>query len=202
MKISDEIRNDFLLNDDVGNDDVVEVAYRQLLCIADCIDREMAEYERLKKENDELTAELDDWKGNAEGFEPDAYMKLPLDADGVPIRIGDTVWYVGVEKSEPQKVEGLVSVFAADGIYVMTRDYPDKATRPKMLTHKQPEPPDSWEKLEKDAMKCACDILGSANLRCRDCEWAKNGVGCQEGARLEILKRAKKLAGIKDGGSK
>lgn len=55
---------------------------------------------------------------------------------------------------------------------------------------------DSWEKLEKDVMKCACDILGMANLRCRDCDWAKNGVGCQEGARLEILKRAKKLAGI------
>lgn len=57
-----------------------------------------------------------------------------------------------------------------------------------------PEPADSWEKLEKDAMKCACDILGMANLQCRDCEWAKNGVGCQAGARLEILKRAKKLA--------
>lgn len=38
MKISDKIRNDFLCNDDVG-----EVAYRQLLCIADCIDREMVE---------------------------------------------------------------------------------------------------------------------------------------------------------------
>lgn len=38
MKISDEIRNDFLLNDDVG-----EAAYRQLLCIADRIDRKMVE---------------------------------------------------------------------------------------------------------------------------------------------------------------
>lgn len=38
MKISDEIRNDFLRNDDVG-----EVAYRQLLCIADRIDRKMVE---------------------------------------------------------------------------------------------------------------------------------------------------------------
>ena len=38
MKISDEIRNDFLCNDDVG-----EVAYRQLLCIADRIDRKMVE---------------------------------------------------------------------------------------------------------------------------------------------------------------
>lgn len=38
MKISDEIRNDFLCNDDVG-----EVAYRQLLRIADRIDRKMVE---------------------------------------------------------------------------------------------------------------------------------------------------------------
>ena len=38
MKISDEIRNDFLCNDEVG-----EVAYRQLLCIADRIDRKMVE---------------------------------------------------------------------------------------------------------------------------------------------------------------
>lgn len=38
MKISDKIRNDFLWNDDVG-----EVAYRQLLCIANRIDREMVE---------------------------------------------------------------------------------------------------------------------------------------------------------------
>ena len=26
----------------------------------------------------------------------DAYMKLPVDADGEPIRLGDTVWYIGV----------------------------------------------------------------------------------------------------------
>ena len=44
----------------------------------------------LEEENAELKAELDDWKGNAEGFQPDAYMRLPLDADGVPIRIGDS----------------------------------------------------------------------------------------------------------------
>lgn len=47
--------------------------------------------ERLDRERAELKAELDDWKGNAEGFEPDAYMRLPVDADGVPIRIGDEV---------------------------------------------------------------------------------------------------------------
>ena len=108
-------------------------------------------------------------------------MRLPLDADGVPIRIGDTVWYVGddleIEKSEPQEVVGLVSVFAADGIYIMTRDYTDKATRPKMLTHKQPEPPDSWEKLLGDLDRAGegeptdgeCHYAGMVGESCDDC---------------------------------
>lgn len=34
----------------------------------------------LERENKRLKAELDDLKGNAEGFEPDAYMRLPGDA--------------------------------------------------------------------------------------------------------------------------
>ena len=78
----------------------------------------------------------------------DKHMELPLGADGVPIRLGDLVWYVGpdheITNDDPQQVVGLVSVFAADGIYVMTRDYTDKAIRPELLTHKAPEPPDSW----------------------------------------------------------
>lgn len=168
------------------------------------MDRERAE---LKQENAALKAELDDWKGNAEGFEPDAYMRLPLDADGVPIRIGDTVWYVGddleIEKSEPQEVVGLVSVFAADGIYVMTRDYTDKATRPKMLTHKQPEPPDSWEKLEEDALKGSCTYFGMSKDKsacCSACPYGQEttGRGCGRNMRLDLIERAKRLAGIEE----
>ena len=79
----------------------------------------------------------------------DKHMELPLDADGVPIRLGDWVWYVGTDheitNDDPQQVVGLVTVFAADGIYVMTRDYAGKAIRPKLLTRKGPEPHDSWE---------------------------------------------------------
>ena len=86
--------------------DVDGNACDELRAIADRIDREMAEKERLKKENAELTAELDDWKGNAEGFQPYAYMstdssdsweKLEEDAMGRacelagsgPLRCGD-----------------------------------------------------------------------------------------------------------------
>lgn len=152
------------------------------------LEKEKAE---LKAENAALKVELDDWKGNAEGFEPDAYMRLPLDADGVPIRIGDKVWYVGsdleITKSEPQEVVGLVSVFCADGTYIMTRDYTDKATRPNMLTHNPPEPPDSWEKLEEDV-----------NLGCRDYCEKHRLEECDYNMRVHMLDRAKKLAGVEE----
>lgn len=167
------------------------------------LEKEKAE---LKQENAALKAGLDDWKGNAEGFEPDAYMRLPVDADGVPIRIGDKVWYVGgdleIEKSEPQKVEGLVSVFAADGTYIMIRDYTDKAVRPNMLTHNPPEPPDSWEKLEEDAKVKACDYAHAprdeyGGFVCRECRFQKSE-SCQQAMIIDMIARAKKLAGIED----
>ncbi|MEE0303474.1 MAG: hypothetical protein UD025_04030 [Senegalimassilia anaerobia] len=49
----------------------------------------------LEEENAELRDELDDWKGNAEGFQPDSYMKLPVDADGIAIRPGDKIYFNG-----------------------------------------------------------------------------------------------------------
>lgn len=144
------------------------------------LEKEKAE---LKAENAALKVDLDDCKGNAEGFEPDAYMRLPLDADGVPIRLGDWVWYVGTDheitNDDPQQVVGLVTVFAADGIYVMTRDYADKAIRPKLLTHKAPEPPDSWDKLLGDLDRAAngmtdgaeCRYADNAGRTCKTCKF-------------------------------
>ena len=152
------------------------------------LDRERAE---LRQENAALKAELDDLKGNAEGFEPDACMRLPLDADGVPIRLKDWVWYVGIDaeiiKDDPQQVVGLVSEFGMNGIYAVTRDYPDKAISPKMLTHRGPEPPDSWEKLEEDASVGAQNYCAKTLTSDDDEAFAK-----------DIIRRAKKLAGIEE----
>lgn len=165
MKISDAIRNDFLRNDDVGG-----VAYRQLLCIADRIDREMVE--------------------------------LPKDADGKPIRLKDWVWYVGIDaeitKDNPQHVVVFVSDLGMNGIYAVTRDYPDKAISPKMMTHRAPEPADSWEKLEEDAKKTPCDYAlapldDDGFTTCYGCRFEKNE-SCSQEMTLDILKRAKKLA--------
>lgn len=159
---------------------------------------------RLEKENAELRDELDDWKGNAEGFQPDAYMRLPVDADGVPIRLKDWVWYVGIDaeitKDDPQQVVGLVSDLGMNGIYAVTRDYPDKAISPKMLTHRASEPADSWEKLEEDAKQRICSYFGidQENASCEDCPYGSSQTGrlCWRNASLDMIARAKKLAGI------
>lgn len=67
--------------------------------------------------------------------------------------------------------------------------------------HRTTDSADSWEKLEEDAKKTTCELAGMDMLEsCRDCVWrpTKTDVDCNTTARLEILKRAKKLAGIEE----
>ena len=153
--------------------------------------------ERLDKENAELKAML-----SAGG---DEWMRLPLDADGVPIRFGDTVWYIGIDvdiaKDYPLKVDGFVMVPCDLGTFIETQECPSKAIAPESLTHKQPEPPDSWEKLEEDVMKATtCLYFGDveSTVKCWDCPhgFEQSGTPCWKNEYIDILKRAKKLAGI------
>lgn len=158
------------------------------------LDRERAE---LRQENAALKTELDDWKGNAEGFQPDAYMRFPLDADGAAIRPGDKIYFDGDPESEalicvaigcwPQPVEfmdwGKAGTTAWENGNVFTHH------RPK------PEPPDSWEKLEEDASVGAQDYCANwlgidirKTLTSDDDEAFAN----------DIIRRAKKLAGIEE----
>lgn len=125
--------------------------------------------------------------------------KVPkvLDADGAPIKVGDVVYFVA-DKGEPALTVECIDVSGEKPVVDLV--YSDNRgswhlVNPEKLTH---ERPDSWEKLEKDAMGRACELAGSGHLRCGDCEWSKEGIGCQAMARLEILKRAKKLAGIEE----
>lgn len=152
------------------------------------LEKEKAE---LKAENAALKVELDDWKGNAEGFQPDAYMRLPLDADGVPIRLGDTVWYVGSDVVIPKdcslKVAGFVRMHGVPGTFIETRECPAAVIKPKWLSHRAPEPPESWEKLEEDV-----------NLGCRDYCEKHRLEECDYNMRVHILARAKRLAGIEE----
>lgn len=174
---------------------------KMMTAIADRIDLEMMENERLEKENAELKAELADWKGNAEGFQPDAYMKLPLDADGVPIGVGDIVYRDG----DPEPLEvALIYAGSTDYCTVRLKDSAGiytSADTPR-LSHKKPEPPDSWEKLEKDARKTACDYAPAPRnedglTTCDGCPFLKSE-SCSNEMTIDLVERAKKLAGIEE----
>ena len=167
--------------------------------MSDCISK----FKALEEENAQMKAEL----GALQIQPDDSYMKLLLDADGVPIRFGDTVWYIGVdvgiEKDCPMEVDGFVRIPGVLETFIETRECPRKAIAPESLTHKRPEPPDSWEKLEEDVMKATtCLYFGDveSTVKCWDCPhgFEQSGTPCWKNEYIDILKRAKKLAGIAD----
>lgn len=158
----------------------------------------------LEEENAELRDELDDWKGNAEGFQPDSYMKLPVDADGIAIRPGDKIYFNGDS-------EGFALKCIAVGrppCPVEFVDWEETGTTAweegSAFTHRQPnhEQADSWEKLEEDARQRVCSYFGidQDTASCDDCPHGSSRTGrtCWQNANLDMIARAKKLAGIEE----
>lgn len=122
-----------------------------------------------------------------------------LDADGVEIKVGDEVW--GVEDgSGPWTVEKI------DGEHVTCVSDDSKwhrYARCRTFTHKRPEPPDTWEKIEADVVKGdACRYFGisdEAQQECRECEDCParySTANCGEAMAADVLRRCKALAGI------
>ena len=124
-----------------------------------------------------------------------------IGADGAPIGVGDIVYRDA--DPEPLQVDliyagsmGYCTVRLKDSAGIYT-----SADAPR-LSHKKPEPPDSWEKLEEDAKKHSCEYfgIGSDNASCDDCPYGSRQTGhtCWQNARRDMLARAKKLAGIEE----
>lgn len=63
-------------------------------------------------------------------------------------------------------------------------------------------PPDSWEKLEEDALKGQCTYFGASgnSVTCTNCEHSLQATGrlCWENMQIDLVKRAKRLAGIEE----
>lgn len=142
-----------------------------------------------------------------------AHQRPVLDADGVPIEVGDTVWatYNGCKHIVMAVCsDGSLhpEITTDDGCMV---DYEEGGWDfAKKVTHEQP---DSWERLEEDAAKRVCEYAGAHKsiadddkYSCINCPYDEPGPhtdkGCHERMRLDLVRRAKKLAGIEDGGSK
>lgn len=165
------------------------------------LEKEKAE---LKAENAALKVELDDWKGNAEGFEPDAYMKLPLDADGVPIRIGDTVY---ANDGSEFRVRSITVTSEGSAIGVNPLDdfcFFCPSMKPERLSHRAPEPADSWEKLEEDAEMTACRYFSGLEekdiISCMDCPQGRRTTDrrCRYSMIMDIVRRTKRLVRVEE----
>ena len=109
-----------------------------------------------------------------------------IGADGAPIGVGDIVYRDA--DPEPLQVDliyagsmGYCTVRLKDSAGIYT-----SADAPR-LSHKKPEPADSWEKLEEDV-----------NLGCRDYCEKHRLEECDYNMRVHLLARAKKLAGIEE----
>ena len=153
--------------------------------MSDCISK----INRLEEENVALKAKL-----------TLTYMELPIDADGVPIRIGDTVYTRDAEE------------YIVRGIYALADEYSISVVplggtcflpmEPEGLTHRTTDSADSWAKLEEDAKKTTCDYASAPSdedglITCDGCRFQKSG-SCHRKMTLDVLERAKKLAGIEE----
>lgn len=119
-------------------------------------------------------------------------VKSVLDADGVEIKVGDTVWH------HSGFAHGVVTSIDAGSLMGTVRyvnggvEFRDAA---KDLTHTRP---DSWEQLEEDASKEPCLYFGFEDKLCGDgagCPANKLG-NCSKLKASDIIRRAKKLAGV------
>ena len=127
------------------------------------------------------------------------YMPLPLDADGVPIIVGDVVYFV--DNAEAFDVLGIES----DGdepVHIGRKD--ETSTNawvsPGDLTHKQP---DTSERIEADAMKVFSNYWGCGEAECRCCPSMVDGKKPYEryvadgnsrtAQKLDLLQRQRKV---------
>ena len=138
------------------------------------------------------------------GFKPGERVKRPapdvLDADGVPIKVGDTVWH---EDGSELHVIGFGDV--QDGETMLVVEYAAGPTkwgevRCLSVTHTRP---DSWEQLEEDAVKVVCEYAGAVpdefgDYDCDTCRLfdARGKLICEQQMALDIVRRAKAIAGV------
>lgn len=123
----------------------------------------------------------------------------PRDCDGVPIEVGEVVYYFDKESGEPKAGFGPFRVIDYDphAQAVLLRyekggvdgygNYSEGFELCELLTHREP---DSWEKLEDDSLLSVDEYR---NL---------TGIDCNEGAyfakQRDLIRRAKRLAGVND----
>lgn len=133
------------------------------------------------------------------GFKPGERVKRPvqsvLDADGVEIKVGDTVYGVGRSQHsfdviDPHHIDPEVG--EAFSVRCYDRDEHEEChCKPKLLTHTRP---DSWERLEEDAESIRQTIARNFG-DFSPSDFKQSGDSLQDRV-SDIVRRAKALAGV------
>lgn len=111
-------------------------------------------------------------------------------ADGRPLREGETAWNV---KTGERYVVG---AFVGGCVNVSDGRGGGLQLLPSQLTHQRP---DSFEWLEDDAKKDACDYFWRGKAApCNGCP-REHSDDCAVDMAIDLVRRAKKLAGVSDG---
>lgn len=120
-----------------------------------------------------------------------------LDADGVEIKVGDEVWSTDDSGLVRHPFSFIVTEVEAhlvhgDRIGVL----------PCQVTHKRPEPPDTWEQIEADSKKFVCDYYGRKSMfDCREgksdaCPLSGIDDDCETLMAQDLVRRCKALAEV------
>lgn len=123
---------------------------------------------------------------------------MPHDAEGREIKVGDTI-----ENAVGTQVQ--VTDVMALPVHVLV-GFADRFSVGMPYLWRVVEP-DSWERLEQDAAKRVCEYAGAQKsvadadkYSCINCPYDEPGPhtdkGCHERMRLDLVRRAKRLAGV------
>lgn len=126
----------------------------------------------------------------------------PHDCDGVPIEVGDVLYEVDDSGRPAHWFEPVTVVETSENGGFRGDREPTFWRIARIYTHR--EPADSWEKLEEDAKKSACRYFYGPEekdiVSCMDCKhsYQATGLQCRVNMQIELVKRAKRLAGIEE----
>ena len=118
-----------------------------------------------------------------------------LAADGKPLEGGQTVYLNrdsgNMEEGKRLLVTSVSSdvVEATTGTNISGQTHPFK---PSELTHTNPEPPDSWERIEEDAKKDRCSYFGAKYQDCGRC--TQLATSCSISKARDLVRRCRALA--------
>lgn len=139
---------------------------------------------------------------NDKGWSPKyfTHMQPAIDADGVRIREGDTVWIIPALTDTPDEPHEVIGINRWGEVLLEFHTEGSTGLKGEYLTHARP---DSWERLEEDAVKVVCEYAGAVpdefgDYDCDTCRLfnARGNLICEQLMTREIVRRAKALAGV------